>query len=100
MNILESEEKQDPRKLKDDELSNLFHLHQVPKKDIGTKLQQLAKWMKLVSKKPSIFAMWLEEDESKLSKLKEKMIDIKDTSLGRQGSRMPHSKIDKDRDTN
>ncbi len=97
---MESEEKQDPRKLKDDELFTVFLWNQVPKKDIGTNTQKLAKWMKQVGKKPSIFAMWLEEDESKLSKLKEKKIDIKDTSLGRQGSRRSHSEIDKDGDTN
>ncbi len=81
--ILESEEKQDPRKLKDDELRTLLLWHQVPKKDIGTKPQKLAKWTQLAGKKPPVFARWLEEDESKLSKLKEKRIDINDTALGR-----------------
>ncbi len=39
--------------------------------------------MEIGGKKSPVFARWLDKEESKLSKLKEKKIDMKDTALGR-----------------
>ncbi len=103
LKILESEKKQDPSKLKGGKLHILLLWHQVTKKDIRSKPQKLVKWIELVDNKLPIFARWIEEDEFKLSELKEKKIDIghgywKVVHGKDEGSEGCIQKIDQDRE--
>ncbi len=65
------------------ELDIFLLWYKIPKSEWGDMKKKFEKWNEVKDRKPPFFALWTDEDENKLDKLKKKEIKFGNTALGR-----------------